>query len=299
MARPSTVPMEESLLYHVTHIQSVARMILPRLRESMFTSSERAFICKSAKDVYEKTHGLLSELVFNHELGKLPESERKLASAAYNIVCTRSDPQDCETLISKLAEEELGRTIAEQLSKEKDLLVAGNFKELERTRKVAALSTTGSIDHIRLVDYSDYKRREQTMKVGLETELAGLSADERKILVADESLLNAGSALQLSHPPAPYGVFNIKLMKSGGITGAKEIAVIAKNAGIQLFWGCNDESIVSIAAALHAAYSCPNTKYLDLDGSFDLSKDLVEGGFILKDGYMTTNGLPGLGVKRL
>ena len=163
MARPSTVPMEESLLYHVTHIQSVARMILPRLRESMFTSSERAFICKSAKDVYEKTHGLLSELVFNHELGKLPESERKLASAAYNIVCTRSDPQDCETLISKLAEEELGRTIAEQLSKEKDLLVAGNFKELERTRKVAALSTTGSIDHIRLVDYSDYKRREQTI----------------------------------------------------------------------------------------------------------------------------------------
>ncbi len=139
---------------------------------------------------------------------------------------------------------------------------------------------------------------EQPMKVGLETELALLSSDERKILVADESLLNAGSALQLSHPPAPYGVFNIKLMKSGGITGAKEIAVIAKNAGIQLFWGCNDESIVSIAAALHAAYSCTNTKYLDLDGSFDLSKDLVEGGFILKDGCMITNGLPGLGVKR-
>ena len=35
-------------------------------------------------------------------------------------------------------------------------------------------------------------------------------------------------------------------------------------------WGCNDESCISIAAALHAAYACPATRYLDLDGSFDL-----------------------------
>ncbi len=140
---------------------------------------------------------------------------------------------------------------------------------------------------------------EQPTKVGAEAELGALAEEDKKILVADESLLNAGSALALSHPPAPYGVYNIKLMKSGGITGAKEIAVIAKNAGIDLFWGCNDESIVSITAALHAAYSCSNTKYLDLDGSFDLSKDLVEGGFTLKDGCMITNGLPGLGVKKV
>lgn len=140
---------------------------------------------------------------------------------------------------------------------------------------------------------------EQPMKVGQEQALRRLSETERKLLTADESLLNAGSAWQLSTPPQPYGIYNIKLMKSGGITGAKEIAVIAKNAGIDLFWGCNDESIVSITAALHAAYSCSNTKYLDLDGSFDLAKDLVEGGFTLKDGCMYPNGLPGLGLKKL
>ncbi len=140
---------------------------------------------------------------------------------------------------------------------------------------------------------------EQPLKVGTDDELRGLDAADNKLLVADESLLNATSALQLTHPPPPYGVYNIKLMKCGGITGAKEIAIIAKYAGINLFWGCNDESIVSITAALHAAYSCSNTRYLDLDGSFDISKDLVEGGFILKDGCMLTNGLPGLGVKKL
>ena len=139
---------------------------------------------------------------------------------------------------------------------------------------------------------------EQPLKVGSDAALTRLDASDRKLLVADESLLNANSAWQLSNPPQPYGVYNIKLMKSGGIKGAREIAVVAKNAGIQLFWGCNDESIVSITAALHAAYSCSNTQYLDLDGSFDLASDLVTGGFTLKDGYLYPSELPGLGIRK-
>ncbi len=62
-------------------------------------------------------------------------------------------------------------------------------------------------------------------------------------------------------------------MKCGGLVSAFEIANIAKQAEIDLFWGCNDESDLSISAALHAAFACPNTKYLDLDGSFDLLED--------------------------
>ena len=140
---------------------------------------------------------------------------------------------------------------------------------------------------------------EQPLPAGKENDLAVLDKAHRKLLTADESLIDATSALQLTHPPEPFGIFNIKLMKSGGIRGAKEIALIAANAEIDLFWGCNDESSASIAAALHAAYSCSNTKYIDLDGSFDLSKDLVEGGFILKDGFMYCTDEPGLGVKKI
>lgn len=140
---------------------------------------------------------------------------------------------------------------------------------------------------------------EQPMAVGKENELATLSEADRKLLAADETLIDAATALQLAHPPKPYGIFNIKLMKSGGIRGAREIGTIAANAGIGLFWGCNDESMVSIAAALHVAYSCSNTKYLDLDGSFDLSSDLVTGGFILKDGLMYCSDQPGLGLRKI
>jgi L-alanine-DL-glutamate epimerase-like enolase superfamily enzyme len=140
---------------------------------------------------------------------------------------------------------------------------------------------------------------EQPMAVGKENELVTLQSTDRKILAADETLLDAATALQLAHPPTPYGIFNIKLMKSGGIRGAREIGLIAANAGIDLFWGCNDESMVSIAAALQVAYSCSNTKYLDLDGSFDLSSDLVTGGFILKDGLMYCSNKAGLGLIKI
>ncbi len=136
---------------------------------------------------------------------------------------------------------------------------------------------------------------EQPLKVGLDKELLKLNQSDRKKLAADESLKNAHAALTLASTDAPYGIFNIKLMKCGGILGAREIATIAQASSIDLFWGCNDESIISIAAALHVAYSCPHTKYLDLDGSFDLAEDIVRGGFKLSDGHMTINDKPGFG----
>ncbi|MBL7782102.1 MAG: dipeptide epimerase [Saprospiraceae bacterium] len=139
---------------------------------------------------------------------------------------------------------------------------------------------------------------EQPLPAGKEQELLILEKSQRSILVADESLHGPEAALTLCQAPSPFGIFNIKLMKCGGIMSAFEIANIARNAGISLFWGCNDESIVSITAALHAAYACPNTRYLDLDGSFDLVEDLVEGGFMVKDGMMQISSEPGLGLRR-
>lgn len=136
---------------------------------------------------------------------------------------------------------------------------------------------------------------EQPIKVNNEIELLALSAHERTLIAGDESLKDSKSALQFAANNKPFGIYNIKLMKSGGIMCAKEIATIAQNASIDLFWGCNDESIISITAALHAAYSCPNTKYIDLDGSFDLAEDLVTGGFKIEDGFMKINTKPGFG----
>ncbi len=140
---------------------------------------------------------------------------------------------------------------------------------------------------------------EQPLPVGTETAMKSLPANIRKYIACDESLKDAKSALELAMEPAACGIFNIKLMKSSGLIGAFEIATIAQAAGIDLFWGCFDESIASISAALHAALACPHTRYLDLDGSLDLAEDVVKGGFILENGVMRPTDGPGFGFEKL
>lgn len=146
---------------------------------------------------------------------------------------------------------------------------------------------------------ADVELIEQPLPVGQEHELLGLPVDVRQLLAADESLKDPKAALQLAQQPQPFGIYNIKLMKCGGIKAALEIATIAKPAEISLFWGCNDESRVSIAAALHAAFANANTRYIDLDGSFDLAEDIVSGGFIIEDGFMRPTDGAGLGLKKI
>lgn len=139
---------------------------------------------------------------------------------------------------------------------------------------------------------------EQPFLPAMDAELLKLPPPVRRQIAADESLKTARSALNLSRD-SPFGIFVIKLMKCGGIAAAFDIASIARHAGIELFWGCNDESMVSITAALHAAFACPETRYLDLDGSLDLAEDLVTNGFTITDGYMYPSDLPGLGFETL
>ncbi len=123
-----------------------------------------------------------------------------------------------------------------------------------------------------------------------------ISASVRKQVAADESLHGLTDAFELAASPQPFGIFNIKLMKCGGIAQGVQIADIAHLAGIHVMWGCMDESVVGISAALHAALSSPATRYIDLDGHLDLARDIAEGGFIMHEGRMHVLDKPGLGV---
>ncbi len=104
---------------------------------------------------------------------------------------------------------------------------------------------------------------EQPLPVGQTDDYQRLPADIKQRIALDESLVTPADAARLVVPPGAGGIFNIKLMKCGGITPAREIATIARHAGVSLMWGCNDESIISIAAALHLALATSHTKYLD------------------------------------
>lgn len=145
----------------------------------------------------------------------------------------------------------------------------------------------------------DLELMEQPLPAKAVEDMRKLPGSIKEKIAVDESLLTPTDAVSLMGPPLTAGIFNIKLMKCGGISQALKIADIAGLASVDLFWGCNDESAISIAAALHTAFACPNTRYIDLDGSFDLANDIVTGGFELKGGVMSCLNAPGLGVKRL
>ncbi len=145
----------------------------------------------------------------------------------------------------------------------------------------------------------DIELIEQPLPAKAVEEMKQLPPEIRKVIAADESLISPQDALDLLIPIQASGIYNIKFMKCGGVSQALRIADIALLGKVDLFWGCNEESIVSITAALHTAFACANTKYIDLDGSLDLGRDVVKGGFILKDGVMYCSDKPGLGVERI
>ena len=147
------------------------------------------------------------------------------------------------------------------------------------------------------VERLDIELVEQPLPPGDFDEIRGLPERFRRIVAADESLHGLAEAARLASGVAACGIFNIKLMKCGGIAPALAISEVASATGTDLMWGCNDESAVSLAAALHAAYASPRTRYLDLDGSLDLARDPASGGFIFaEDGRMRLLDRPGLGV---
>lgn len=125
---------------------------------------------------------------------------------------------------------------------------------------------------------------------------ARLSEEHRRVLTLDESVVDVADARAHAALEKRCGLFNVKLMKCGGVTPALEIARIADAAGIGLLWGCSDESVIGIAAALHAACASSATRFLDLDGHLDLARDPARGGFVLEDGVMRLTNAPGLGV---
>ncbi len=115
-------------------------------------------------------------------------------------------------------------------------------------------------------------------------------------IMVDEGLHSARDAINLIRADA-CDIFNIKLMKSGGIGEASKIANIAEGAGIPCMLGCMVETRIGVGAATHLALALKNIKYADLDGHLFLKKDVVEGGVITEKGVDRVTSEEGIGVK--
>lgn len=199
----------------------------------------------------------------------------------------------------KILKVKLGKDLSEDIERLVALREKFGKKFVIRIDANQGYTPEQTIEFYKKTTHLDIELIEQPLPAKDIAGLKQLPDEIRKTIAADESLLSPKDALELIKPPRAAGIFNIKLMKCGGISNALKIADFAKQEGVELFWGCNDESIVSITAALHVAFACQNTKYIDLDGSLDLGKDIVSGGFVLNDGVMSCSDKPGLGVEKI
>ena len=90
-------------------------------------------------------------------------------------------------------------------------------------------------------------------------------------LMGDESCLSAADIPLCSEC---FHSVNVKLVKTGGISGAHETLLAARQAGLKTMLGCMIESSVLISAAAQLAEL---TDYLDLDGNLLVTNDPFEG----------------------
>jgi L-Ala-D/L-Glu epimerase len=103
------------------------------------------------------------------------------------------------------------------------------------------------------------------------SDLAWLKSRSPLPLFGDESYHHAKDITACAE--CYHGV-NVKLMKTGGITGAHEALKAARKAGLKTMIGCMIETSVLITAAAHLAEL---TDHLDIDGSLLISNDPFSG----------------------
>ena len=139
---------------------------------------------------------------------------------------------------------------------------------------------------------------EQPVKRDQRAAMAAIARAIDTPIMADESVFSPAEAIDMVRGEIA-DLVSIKIMKSGGIARAREIAAIAEAAGITAYGGTMFEGGLAIAAGLHMVAATPN---IALGAEFYTST-WVMGVEILKTPIMIEKGStrvptgPGLGVE--
>jgi muconate cycloisomerase len=139
---------------------------------------------------------------------------------------------------------------------------------------------------------------EQPVKRDQRAAMAAITEALDTPIMADESVFNPAEAVEMARLQLA-DLVSIKIMKSGGIARAREVAAIAEAAGIAAYGGTMFEGGLAIAAGLHLLATTPN---ISLGAEFYTST-FVMGVEILKTPISIVKGQtqvptgPGLGVE--
>ena len=139
---------------------------------------------------------------------------------------------------------------------------------------------------------------EQPVKMHERAALAEITRALDTPVMADESVFNpreaaAGVDMRIAD------IFSLKIMKSGGIRRALEVASIAKAGGIDVYGGCMFETGIAHAAGTHLMAAIPNL-HLGCEfymATYYMQEDILTEPFPVRDGQVHVPTSPGLGIK--
>lgn len=163
------------------------------------------------------------------------------------------------------------------------LKLGGDGLDLERVRAVHDAAPEARL----IVDANEAWGVDDVVRLGAEMARAGVVLIEQPLpadrdgalaglrspvpLCADES---CHTAADLSRLATLYSHVNVKLDKTGGLTGAIDLALAARQAGLGLMVGCMVGTSLAMAPALLLAGMA---EFVDLDGPLLLARDRVPG----------------------
>lgn len=163
------------------------------------------------------------------------------------------------------------------------LKLGGDGLDLERVRAVHDAAPEARL----IVDANEAWGIDDLFRLGAEMARAGVVLIEQPLpadrdgalaglrspvpLCADES---CHTAADLSRLATLYSHVNVKLDKTGGLTGAIDLARAARQAGLGLMVGCMVGTSLAMAPALLLAGMAD---FVDLDGPLLLARDRVPG----------------------
>ena len=152
----------------------------------------------------------------------------------------------------------------------------------------------------RLRDFEDFRLSfiEQPVPRDNLEAMAHLTRALSTPIMADESVFSPREAL-IGAQSRVADIFSLKLMKSGGLRRALDIAAIAKAAGIGVYGGCMFETGIAHAAGAHLMAALPELElgcefYM---ATYYLTEDILTEPFPVKDGHVQIPSGPGLGVE--
>ncbi|MBA4294083.1 dipeptide epimerase [bacterium] len=115
-------------------------------------------------------------------------------------------------------------------------------------------------------------------------------------VMADESCFDAEDAFGLISGGC-CSLVNIKLCKSSGLIGAREIAAVVRSGHGRCMVGGMAETRLGVTASAHLGCSDSAIEYFDLDAHTGHTEDVIEGGLEIVGGTVRIGDEPGLGAR--